>query len=638
MNNRIETKAISEFLDGRIFVIPAYQRGYRWESKQVDDLLSDIYEFALKPKSKGERGNEFYCLQPVIVQKVDNIDPYLDILSKNNIQTNEIWSVIDGQQRFTSIFILYKFLLFEKWAEKGKEKMRKNGKELYHLIYETRVEDVQFLENLSEETLSKKNIDQLHISEAYREIENWISNKAPAISKRYKKSDNREDIVDVLYKLLNCSKDVEEDTGSVQVIWYELKSEFSKDPIAEFLNINNGKIRLTDTELIKALFLRRNNFSTASDKDIKQIEIALQWELIENRLHRNDFWTFLSNDMECEERINILFELVYRMEFGKEPGDSDLFRSYYNKFDGKTKTLNSIVKEEWNKIISRFRIMEDWYEDPEKFNYIGFLIKIGIPLKEIFTIYDELSDDCSNEDFINQMKYKIKSVFTSKLSRDKESGDLDLDFNKHKKDIKKLLLFFNIEHQNRQLINIRKQKKDYSIVSPIYKFPFDLFISQKWDVEHIDSFTTNPLSKKEDMLEWIETAQKDLIHEMSDEQIKKMNSLIEEEKYTDTISFLKNIAGEKDDVYNEEKNSLGNLTLLDAATNRSYGNSLFTTKRRIILEKQETGTYIPYCTMMVFNKSFDKTGTQRTKWGDEDKKTYQKSISDYIFSFENSIK
>ncbi|MCQ2192518.1 MAG: DUF262 domain-containing HNH endonuclease family protein [Paludibacteraceae bacterium] len=632
MNNEIETKSISEFLDGRVFVIPSYQRGYRWENKQVEDLLSDIYEFALKPKSKGDGRCEFYCLQPVIVQKVQNNDLYKGLLEQNEISSDNIWTVIDGQQRFTSIFILFKYLLFEKFQEKGKEKMQKRGRELYHMIYETRVEDIPFLEQLSEDTLAENNIDQLHISNAYKEIENWITTKAPEISRRYKRSDDRDDIIDTLYKLLNCGKDVEEETGSVQVIWYELKSELSKDPISEFLNINNGKIRLTDTELIKALFLRRNNFSTASEKDIKQIEIALQWEQIENRLHRNDFWTFLSNETECEERITILFNLVYRMEKGKEPEDGALFRSYYAKFDGQTTALNSIVRKEWGKIISRFRTMEDWYEDPEKYNYIGLLIKIGVPLKDIFAIYDSLNEDSSTEDFIRMMKEKIKKELTSKVKRDNE--ELLLDFNKHKNLIRNLLLFLNIEHQNRQIMNIRLQQEDNSIVSPVYKFPFDLFMAQSWDVEHIDSFTPNKLNKKEAQIEWIQTAMADL-EDMTEGNKTAINKLVEEEKYSEAIVNLKLIAGEDDE--EEDKNSIGNLTLLDSSTNRSYGNSLFPTKRRIILEKQQHGTYIPYCTMMVFSKSFDRDGTKRTKWGTSDKQSYQKYIYQTIINFENSV-
>ena len=65
--NSLLTKAVEELLDGRYFVIPSYQRGYRWKGKQVEDLLNDLYSFATKPDRKD---NEFYCLQPIIVQKI----------------------------------------------------------------------------------------------------------------------------------------------------------------------------------------------------------------------------------------------------------------------------------------------------------------------------------------------------------------------------------------------------------------------------------------------------------------------------------------------------------------------------------------------------------------------------------------
>lgn len=44
MNETLELKSISEILD-KDFFIPSYQRGYRWDKKQIIDLLDDISEF-----------------------------------------------------------------------------------------------------------------------------------------------------------------------------------------------------------------------------------------------------------------------------------------------------------------------------------------------------------------------------------------------------------------------------------------------------------------------------------------------------------------------------------------------------------------------------------------------------------------
>ena len=64
-------KSIAEFLDGNHhFVIPHYQRGYRWEDRQILDLLDDILEFQDEIKKKtSDKTGEFYCLQPIVVLK-----------------------------------------------------------------------------------------------------------------------------------------------------------------------------------------------------------------------------------------------------------------------------------------------------------------------------------------------------------------------------------------------------------------------------------------------------------------------------------------------------------------------------------------------------------------------------------------
>ena len=55
--NSIKMKSLIELRDGRIFYVPAYQRGYRWNTEQVEDLLNDLYDFA-----SGKNENQFYCL------------------------------------------------------------------------------------------------------------------------------------------------------------------------------------------------------------------------------------------------------------------------------------------------------------------------------------------------------------------------------------------------------------------------------------------------------------------------------------------------------------------------------------------------------------------------------------------------
>ena len=90
MANMIELREINKLIKERFF-IPTYQRGYRWDEKQVTELLEDVHEFMQKGNTQA---GEFYCLQPIVVKKRDD----------------GRYDVIDGQQRLTTFFIIQKYL------------------------------------------------------------------------------------------------------------------------------------------------------------------------------------------------------------------------------------------------------------------------------------------------------------------------------------------------------------------------------------------------------------------------------------------------------------------------------------------------------------------------------------------------
>ena len=94
------------------------------------------------------------------------------------------------------------------------------------------------------------------------------------------------------------------------------------------------------------------------------------------------------------------------------------------------------------------------------------------------------------------------------------------------------------------------------------------------------------------------------------------------------------VIAKEDHKDSEEKNSISNLTLLDAKTNRSYGNALFSSKRRIIIERDTEGQFIPLCTKNVFMKYYDKNVASLSEWSDKDMVSYQnhiaKTLSDFL--------
>ena len=124
----------------------------------------------------------------------------------------------------------------------------------------------------------------------------------------------------------------------------------------------------------------------------------------------------------------------------------------------------------------------------------------------------------------------------------------------------------------------------------------------------------------------------DRSEELSDTERNAIEQRVEEKAYDAAIEILKKNAKE-DEADEDTKNLIGNLTLLDAATNRMYGNSLFCTKRRIIVERIKQGVFVPIATQYIFAKFFDKKGTNRSLWTQEDMEAYHKYVYDAIINY-----
>lgn len=145
-----------------------------------------------------------------------------------------------------------------------------------------------------------------------------------------------------------------------------------------------------------------------------------------------------------------------------------------------------------------------------------------------------------------------------------------------------------------------------------YRFPFNLFKKEDWDIEHISSQTNNPLSDQKSQNLWLDTALQAL---QEKERKEYEESHIDEKSFEEKRKWIVTKVGE--DVIDEElKNSIGNLTLLNASINRSYGNNIFPAKRNAIVERDKDGAFIPICTKNVFLKYH--TGGNNLRWSEQD--------------------
>lgn len=588
-NNTLKLKSIFELLNEE-FYIPSYQRGYRWTDKQVEALLEDIWDFRnINPKKE-----EFYCLQPVVVTKPSN-------------STNSPWELIDGQQRLTTIYIILSF-----FNKRFSEEFRNP---VFSLEYQTRADSKKFLANINEAE-KNDNIDYYFIFEAYDTIKKWFKGKQNFIS-------------DFESILLNNTK----------VIWYEVNDD-STDSIDIFTRINIGKIPLTNAELVKALFLQKDNFEDKAT--LKQLQIASEWDAIEKKLQNDSFWHFVystKNNMSYENRIEYIFDLIHGKK--KENEDHYTFNKFQSEFN-KNKALNNGVldiDELWLVVKKYFLTLEEWYNERDLYHLIGFLIEYKIDINELKVESDKLTK--------TEFKKHLQTTIKNKLSHIQIES---LEYGQNPLEIRMVLLLFNI-----QTILSTKEAD--------MRFPFDKYKSDNWDIEHINSQsdkTINPKDRKVWALDILEfytglygyatdvfnengktqpDLQKEKVETLSDSTkpiaLKLIAILdserVNEEQFQEVYEQVVELYIERENGHND---NVSNLALLDDVTNRSYGNAMFFIKRKRIIENDKNGIFVPICTKNVFLKYYSKHSDNNMYWNQNDANDYletmKQMLTDYL--------
>lgn len=574
----LELRSIYE-LKGCNFFVPPYQRGYRWDKQQVKDLLEDIYEFF-----KASDKDEFYCLQPIVVKE----------------RGDDVWEVIDGQQRLTTIYIILMFFN-SRLASEFRET-------LFHINYETRPDSAVFLQNISAEDSTKdrhKNIDYHHIYSAYQTIKAWFSDKKNLINDIESTLQNR-----------------------VKIIWYEVDSN-GADVINIFTRLNMGKIPLTSAELIKALFLRSKNFGDEDEEavNLQQLQLATEWDNMEYGLRNPAFWYFVSDDKRAyPTRIEYLFEL----KVGRPKSDYERYHTFY-EFQ-KLMDSDALRQSLWLEVKKDFSTLNEWYEDHYLYHMVGLLIAMGEPVQDLLIS----SREKSKSEFRQYLDKKIRGWFKKDLN--------ELDYETDKDQIKKVLLLFNIK----SIVDNEKSN---------YRFPFDRFKADKWDIEHIRSQGGDNIRRldKRPWLEEVARYLKNWIIPLSSKLIEEAstsNTNIQGDEAKDIVSAIECLLQERtideqlfgplhqriskffgEESLPEDINNVCNLTLLDSGTNRGYKNAPFSIKRQTIIERDFTGTFVPLCTKNVFLKYYSKNIFSYDKWTLEDSKAYEEAIRQSLINY-----
>ena len=455
---------------------------------------------------------------------------------------NGDWELIDGQQRLTTLWLIFNYM--------HKGGFKRSGA-AYSLVYETRPG-------------SKRYLDTLDIQQSTDQIHGYLSR-------------------------------------SVYVIWYEVPED--EEPIPLFTRLNQGRIPLTDAELLKAVLLTH----VAKNHQGREAEIAAQWDGMERDLQRPEVWAFVAGNAQHDTRYSTRISLLF-----------DTLAQRKNSVDGKPHPFHTFdtLREQaekhgpafWKEVEALHAQILGWLEEPRWYNKIGFLVACGMSFGPI----QGQALGSSKHALDGWLDVQIKATLKVK------ADDLgELRYETHGRALQRALLLFNI-------LICRG------------RFPFEQHVEQAWTLEHIHAQNAQDLTRVDQWQAWLQEHRKALLAiETTDSAAKPLrdaldNALeaIEERGFGDRF---RDLAGRIQKTLTPDDegadHSIANLALLSHKVNAELSNAVFEVKRQKVVARDKCGHYIPAATRNVFLKYYTRADHQQAHfWGAADKEDYLHAI------------
>lgn len=572
--------------------IPSYQRGYRWTKNEVERLLEDVYHYS------HDKDGDFYCLQPLVVRHIMR-------------EGTHEWKVIDGQQRLTTIYMILKAI--------------GDANTCYSLEYERE----KILDSIYGDKVDvESSCEVWHLSMARKAIDDWIG-KGPDQRKKVLKENIRQHCRFILYVMKECEQ--------------LSKKELDVMEHTLFNNLNSGKISLTESELIKALFLHHVG-EIQVVKEVKQVSMSEELDFMERTLREDEMWYFLAGDQQKSSScIDYLYKVWYLSVHEEIPKDADhpIFSSLEESIISDKEMIH-----QWKELKKCFHIITGWYQDPVLYNLIGYLegrkrpkymAKNYPPFHEdllamfyrFATSKGEKSKLPTRKEFLNYVKKQCMLSIPERY--------LEARFDKDKNEVFNILLLLNVamlvNHKRTSLNQESSKSTGKGEDTKVSRFPFHVFHTLNWNVEHISP--QNPKDNA-DLMHRLEAWKSEYIDQSLPQEIEKIyqmlkmheNNLSVLDHDADYINLAHRFVAEKEDVM-----CLGNLTLLTEHNNKGIGNKFYFDKRICLHDYQSQGSFIPAATLQVFSKWNTDAPNGFVFWDENDQEAYQNAIVNTIDNF-----
>ena len=564
------------------YYIGTYQRGYKWGSlsrfDKVPQLLIDIYS--------ASAGEEDYYLQYITIKYVSQ---------------QQYYEVIDGQQRLTSLSLI--FYLLEHY---GKENIAK-GRVNY-----SRYGEGNIFENTLKYILDNDETNDEEIAEQ----DFYYFVKAARVIKRF---------LDFCDDAGTLDRFVDFLLDKVMII-VNTECEFIV-PEEVFMNLNNNRVPLTDSYLIKGLLLTLAVKRKSADgrhlgyKEImdQRAVMGRQWDEINAWISSPKVSHYFFGDKQkgLDGIMEMALELIaknpqFKVEVSHSSEADEVLDAFvatlnggkasnkgmfelFNKYNELIKTRMEAFKalEIIKHIYHRLHDIYENHEDSRLYNLLGYVLFCERVNKKLIDFKLIEIIDCKLDETLQKLSQLAHSAIPDmEKIKSEATGEYkypSLRYKSHNPFLTNLLLSFNVfpEHGDKK-----------------YRFDFYQYSENNWSFEHISP--QHP-KKKVRIAKSAARNVKDLIAKRFD---------IDEEQRGELIRKIDNnepIEAEESSVLYDEQidlDALGNMALLDGAANSALNNNPYMAKRDILFDLTSRGYFIPRHTMDVFNKVLDTSDNE----------------------------
>ena len=608
---------IKKIFDEKKYIIPAYQRGYKWEAKDVTRLLDDIAAF-----EPNEELDLFYCLQNITLVKANKNDG--GDLSYN---------VVDGQQRLTTLIVILSFLQeYQIIKDKIKYNVRSQTEDFIcnYLYKESNLGEISdwdsFLKYCDENGKDYDYQDIFYLFQSYKTVSQWFKDHPDRETMKNK-------ILDNVKMIVNLTQNVEEQDL--------------------FENLNGKRVPLDGADLIRAIIITR-----VAKQEVVEFEGTIKANVILNeRRIRIGMALDEMNRWWSQSEVSTYFRYFAKeakVEAGSTVAFNDdiypinhLFKLYVLAFGNGNLSMDTFEKESvedgfFDKLVDFHRTLQDWYGDQKLYHLILFAYLYGaisdngkkqsLSFKKIYGTWKEKS----KREFINWLKERIQENAEIKdlISEKDETKNESRAFEENYFDSRYICIYVLLD-----IIDILKSP------NRINRLPARNFKDADEDLEHI--FPQTPIGDR------VKASVKQKQTQILIQYVKTINNYYIEGEGMQIDENAINWDNENwrkttKELINEKLkkvipiNSLGNICLLHRNVNRGYGNDFFLDKRIDVMRKSQDGLYVRPHVYDAFNKVFLKReqnsiGVDKmTGWDKSDILERRNDIIKKIFEFLNN--